>query len=166
MGPAALLRVGRSHYKWAAAAGCGLHRVIAFGFRGIQECISTVINKSTLSWWQQLLCPSGNGSRQLNSLINTAAIVHCALGVVIYWQDIKKRTLIAYFGCPIFLTNCFEKTLESVFCPFLCVSKVFARCQLKLNQMKWISTSFHRNEEYHFYRWEVSKRKYCVTVPR
>lgn len=31
------------------AAGCGLHKVIAFGFWGIQECISTIINKSTLA---------------------------------------------------------------------------------------------------------------------
>lgn len=52
------------------AAGCGLHRVIAFGFWGIQECISTIINKSALAGCKQLLNPSGDESRQLNSLIN------------------------------------------------------------------------------------------------
>lgn len=30
-------------------AGCGLHRVIAFGFWGIQICISAIINKSALA---------------------------------------------------------------------------------------------------------------------
>lgn len=30
-------------------AGCGLHRVIAFGFWGIQDCISSIINKSVLA---------------------------------------------------------------------------------------------------------------------
>jgi len=38
-------------------AGCGLHRVIAFGFRGIQDCICSIINKSVLAGWQQLFTP-------------------------------------------------------------------------------------------------------------
>lgn len=41
-------------------AGCGLHRVIAFGFWGIQGRISTIINNSALARWQQLLRPSGD----------------------------------------------------------------------------------------------------------
>lgn len=45
------------------AAGCGLHKVIAFGARGIQGCISTIINKSAVTGWQQLLCPSGDECR-------------------------------------------------------------------------------------------------------
>lgn len=65
-------------------AGYSLHRVIAFGFWGIQECISTIINKSALAGRQQLLDPSGDEIRQLNSLINAAPIVCRALGIEKY----------------------------------------------------------------------------------
>lgn len=124
-------------YKWAATAGCGLHRVIAFGFRGIQECIRTIINKSTLSWWQQLLCPSGNGRRQLNSLINTPAIVHCALGVVIHWQVKKKGFWLLILVAQSFWQTS-HKNLERVFSPLFCVFRDLALCQLQWNQMKLI----------------------------
>lgn len=77
MGPTAWLHVGRERHT----AGCGLHRVIpSVGFWGIQKCISNIINKSTVAGWQQLLYPYGDESRQLNSLINAAPIVCCALG--------------------------------------------------------------------------------------
>lgn len=58
----------------------GLHRVIAYGFWGIQGSISAIINKSAVAGWRQLLYPSGDKSGQLNSLINAAPIVLCASG--------------------------------------------------------------------------------------
>lgn len=159
MGPAALPpRRFRAIYKWAATAGCGLHRVIALGFRGVQERISTIINKSTLSWWQQLLCPSGTGSRQLNSLINTTAIVHCALGVALYWQG-KKRILIAYSSLPNLCDKLLIKPLKVLFSPSLCVSRMSSLpVAIKLDGVNFhLVTQKHRLS--HCYKWKVSKNK-------
>lgn len=98
-------------------AGCGLHRVIASGFRGIQKCISTIINKSALAGRQQLLHPYGHESRQLNSLINAAPIVCCALG-----------------GCEILIV---ERIVFSFFSLFL-----FIQLFLRFNGSVW--ARFHR----------------------
>lgn len=48
-------------------AGCGLHRVIAFGFRGIQKCFCTIINKNALAGCQQLFHSYGDKNiKQIN----------------------------------------------------------------------------------------------------